>query len=104
MTRDEAVTKRKNKLISEACVTLDAIRAIAAHDVSNPLADPETLSNSVLIGVMDAPQLKNNPFGQGRIQTSIIDGACDSVDEKGCPLSEIRRLEHIFIKKKARAI
>jgi len=102
MTRDEAVTERKKKLISEATITLDAIRSLCANDSSDPLTDPETLSRSVLTGIMDAPQLKNNPFGQGKIQTSIIDGACETVDEKGYPLSETRRLEHIFSKRKAR--
>ena len=104
MTRDEAVIKRKNKLISEVTVTLDAIRSLCAHDSSDPLTDPETLSRSVLTGIMDAPQLKNNPFGQGKIHTSIIDGACEVVDEKGYPLSESRRLEHLFLNRKARTI
>jgi len=81
---------------------LDAIRSLCTNNSSDPLTDPETLSRSVLTGIMDAPQLKNNPFGQGKIQTSIIDGACETIDEKGYQLNEIRRLEHLFLKRKAR--
>lgn len=104
MTHDEAVVNRKNKLISEAAVTLEAIRSLAAQDINDPLNCPKTLSHAVLTGIMDAPQLKNNPFGQGKIQTSIIDGACEAVDENGHPLCEASRLEHLCAKGRVRTI
>jgi hypothetical protein len=40
---------------------------------------------------MDAPQLKNNPFGRGLARTRILRGACVAVDEKGIPLSPRER-------------
>lgn len=98
MTRDEAVAKRKNKLVAEAAVTLEAIRMLAAQDQYDPLTDPGTLSHAVSAGILDAPQLKNNPFAPGSIKTAIIDGACEAVDQNGAPFSEATRLEHLFSK------
>jgi len=101
MTKDEAVLKRKKQLISEASLTLEAIRSLSVDNTPEPFIDPEILANSVLTGILDAPQLKNNPFGQGKVQTLIIDGACEAIDEKGFLLSETRRLEQILSEKKA---
>ena len=66
MTLDPHVQARKEELIAEAQVTLDAIRALAGRGVTDPLADPATLTRAVTSGVLDAPHLRNNPFGRGR--------------------------------------
>lgn len=96
MTGDAMVQKRKETLISEARITLEAIRSLAGCDTKDPLTDPETLAKSVTVGIMDAPQLKNNPFAKGEIRTSIIDGACVAVDANGFPITEEKRIENIF--------
>jgi len=44
---------------------------------------------------MDAPHLKNNPFGLGFVQTRIINGACWAVDGDGYRLSEEARLANL---------
>lgn len=92
LTRDPAVQTRKEELIAEARVTLEAVRALAATGVADPWADAPTLARAVTAGVMDAPQLQNNPFGRGRIRTRIVNGMCLAVDEDGRPLSEKERL------------
>jgi hypothetical protein len=86
------VQERKSALIREARVTLDAIRQQAAGGVADPLVDPATLARAVKLGILDAPQLQNNPFGRGQIRTRIVGGACEAVDPAGRVISERERL------------
>jgi hypothetical protein len=60
--------------------------------VEDPWTDPPTLAKAVTSGLLDAPQLKNNPFAHGTIRTRIIEGMCIAVDEGGKPLTEKVRL------------
>jgi hypothetical protein len=92
MTRDPAVQGRKTALIAEAQVVLAAIRALAPSDVADPLADATTLARAVTTGILDAPQLRNNPYGLGQTRTRIVGGASVAVDPAGRPLSEADRL------------
>jgi len=81
MAVDPAVQRRKEELVREAQVTLEAIRALAGPDVADPLTDPVTLTRAVTTGVLDAPHLRNNPFARGQIVTCIDQrGACVAVD------------------------
>ena len=77
----------------EAEITLDAIYALAPPGVTDPLADPTTLARAVAAGILDAPQLRNNPFAPGRVETRVIDGACLAVDSAGRPLTEMQRID-----------
>jgi hypothetical protein len=93
MTADPKVQRRRDQLVAEAQLTLDAIRSLAPAGVDDPLADPAVLARAVATGILDAPQLKNNRFAPGRVQTRIVDGACLAVHPKtGKPLSEKERL------------
>lgn len=94
MTRDPLILRRKQQLISEAQLTLQAIRSLAPSSSRDPLSDPAVLAKAVTSGILDAPQLKNNPFGRGEIRTTIIAGACWAVNEKGEALFEADRLQH----------
>jgi hypothetical protein len=76
LTADPAVQTRRAELVSEARVTLDAMRTLAAPGVTDPLTDPDTLARAVTQGILDAPQLGSNPFGRGQVHTRIIKGAC----------------------------
>jgi hypothetical protein len=78
--------------VAETQVLLDAIRDLAQACTADPWADPVTLARSVTLGLMDAPQLRNNKFGQGRTRTRIVEGKSVAVDESGNPLSEKERL------------
>ncbi len=94
MTVDERVQKRKAELMSEANVTLDAIRSLAPSDFANALVDPAILARAVTTGVLDAPQLRANRFARGEIVTRIDErGACVAVNPStGKPLNEQERI------------
>ncbi len=92
MTADPAVQNRKQELLEETRITLAAILNLAAPGVADPWTDPATLAKAVTSGILDAPQLKNNPFGRGQIRTLIVNGMCLAVDPDGRPLSESDRL------------
>ena len=94
MTQDNHVTARVNELAREACSTLEAICSLAPKGVADPLTDAATLTRAIETGVLDAPQLKNNPYGRGQIATCIDErGTCIAVDPHTvAPLSESRRI------------
>ncbi len=94
MTADPAIQARKTELIAETRLTLDAIRGLAAPSVADPLADATTLAAAVEHGILDAPQLKGNPYARGTVVTRIDGrGACVAVDPAtGRILSEAERL------------
>ena len=69
-----------------------SLAALAAPEVADPFIDAATLTRAVTDGLLDAPQLRNNPFGRGAIRTRIIDGAHVVVDAKGNVVSERKRL------------
>lgn len=96
MTQSPEVQMRKAHLVSEARVLLNAIRDIAPPGVDDPWMDAATLAKSVTLGLMDAPQLRNNRFGRGQIQTRIVNGACEAVDGQGHPISEKVRIQSIL--------
>jgi len=100
MTACPAVRQRKEELFREAQVTLEAIRALAGPGVFDPLTDPVTLARAVTTGVLDAPHLRNNPFGCGQVVTRIDRrGACVAVDPAtGRELSERERIAALGIR------
>ncbi|MEA3440152.1 MAG: cobalamin-dependent protein [Chloroflexota bacterium] len=100
MIYDPAIQDRTAELIEEASFTLAAILSLADSGVKDPLIDPKTLTRAVERGVMDAPQLKNNPFSSGAI-TSRMDerGACISIDKNTAEkLSEGERIGGLGIR------
>lgn len=95
MTRDPEVLCRKDELVREAMVIVDAIRQLGSG-VADPLTDVEVLARAVEIGLLDAPQLKGNPHACGKVRTRPMNGAIVAVDEEGRPLSEAERVARIF--------
>ncbi|GAP17351.1 cobalamin B12-binding domain-containing protein [Levilinea saccharolytica] len=92
MRLDPKVQERAAFLADEAQVTLRAIQAAAMPGVSDAWTCPETLGRAVRMGILDAPQLRNNPFGRGRVVTRVVQGACVAVGDDGQPISEEVRL------------
>jgi len=92
MLSDPAVIERKNELIKETKVLLQAIKNIHQGREGDAFIDPQTLADSVAKGILDAPHLKNNPFACGEIRTRIIHGACEVVDQHQRKLTESQRL------------
>ena len=97
MTQDENIQKRVLELTQEAAVIINEIQRIASKGVADPLTDVGTLTQAVKIGILDAPQLKNNPFGRGIITSRIDDrGACNAVDSvTQNPISEKERISSL---------
>ncbi len=82
MTADPAVQQRKEELARGAQTMLNAIRALAEPEVSDPFTDPPTLARAVTLGILDAPHLRHNPFARGQVVTRIDSrGACVSADQ-----------------------
>jgi hypothetical protein len=96
MTADLAVRHRAEELADEAQVTLQAICSIATPGISDPLSDAATLAKAVTVGILDAPQLRNNLFGRGQVITRILNGACVAVDRSDRPVTEAKRLVPIL--------
>jgi methylmalonyl-CoA mutase cobalamin-binding subunit len=97
MTADPAIQVRVEELVSEAQVTIDAIRALASTDTKDPLIDPAVLTHSVSLGLLDAPHLRNNAFAVGRVVTRIDRrGACMAVEPRTDePISEAERISRM---------
>jgi methylmalonyl-CoA mutase cobalamin-binding subunit len=96
MTADPVIHQQSDDLVSEAQHTLEAIRQITPASVAEPYVDAAVLAKAVSMGVLDAPQLKNNPFARGLDITRIINGSSRSVDRNGRPLSETARLKELL--------
>jgi hypothetical protein len=96
LTLDKEVISRKNHLIKEAEVILNGIRSRFGSESDDPLSDPRSLVLAIESGILDAPQLKNNPIGLGRIRTMPVNGGYDAVDELGHILPERMRLQMLL--------
>jgi len=106
MLADPAIRQRAAEITAEAQITLQAVRNLAAEtgssadlpaltdDADRPLIDPKVLSLAVARGILDAPQLVNNPHARGQIRTSYdARGACIAVSpQSGEPLGEAERI------------
>jgi hypothetical protein len=95
MSADPKIQKRVQHLVSEAKITLAAIQALSAQPGLDTFLDAGCLARAVSLGIMDAPQLRNNPFARGEVRTQIIAGASETVDSHGKPLSEEKRLSKL---------
>lgn len=97
MTRDARVQERKEELLRETRVILNALKEIARPGVEDPWSDPHTLAKSVELGIMDAPHLRGNPAAYGMVVTRIVGGACRAVDPAtGRPIDEEERIGRIL--------
>jgi hypothetical protein len=100
MLRDARLQERSDELVSEARITIDAIRSIRRGRVLDPLTDPTTLATAVETGILDAPQLMNNPIARGVIRTRIEHGKCICVDQDGVILKEEERIRQLLAEKR----
>lgn len=92
MVIDDQIQARKEFLIKEAQMTLNVIRNQNAGKTTDAFIDVENLAQAVENGILDAPHLKGTKIGCGKIQTKIIAGKCEAVDEFGKALTEKERL------------
>lgn len=92
MTMDPRIGEHRAALVREAGVTLQAIRRLAPPGIEDPFIHPDTLARVVTSGILDAPQLRSNPYGLGQVNTLIVDGACMAIGPHGQPIPETGRL------------
>jgi hypothetical protein len=114
MAADPAIRERRATLVAETQHTLEAIRRLAEQDPDgadprgsdpdglDPLTDPATLAQAVTSGVLDAPHLRNNPYGRGEIAARDDgQGAWVAADpETGQPMREEERLARLDISRR----
>ena len=96
MTADPTVLDRTRELLSEAQITLQAVYEIAGNPMIDPYTDPPSLARAVQLGILDAPHLRNNRYGLGKIRTQVINGKCLTVNSDGMPITEMERLAAIL--------
>ncbi len=93
MLSDPAVQERKEELLSEANILLEAIRSLGDGQ-SDPLTDPEVIAQAIEIGLLDAPHLCGNPDAAGKLTTAPVDGAIRALNPKnGEVLTERERID-----------
>jgi len=89
-----AVAERRDELVADARLILEAVRELAGPAVEDPWTDPETLARAVEVGLLDAPHLAGNPAASGEVRTRLVSGRCLAVDPRtGEPLKEKERIE-----------
>jgi hypothetical protein len=81
LTVDSAVEERKNQLVAEAGVLIEALKALAPEE-EDPLTSPKVLAEAIRLGLLDAPHLKGNPYAAGMLETRAVKGAIVAVDPK----------------------
>ena len=93
ITGDEDIQKRKDELVREANLLLNAIKKLGDGKVPDPWIAPDVLAKAIKQGLLDAPNLKGNEFARGEVVTSIINGCCLALHPDTCqPISESERL------------
>lgn len=93
---DPIIIARKEQLIAEAGVILDALTTLGSN-VADPHSDPVTIATAIEKGILDAPHFRGNPFLKGDILTRNINGAWYAIDPAtGNAIDEKSRLEKIL--------
>ncbi len=79
---DNRIRERKEELLAEAAILIEAIKNMGSKASDDPLTDPHILAAAIKTGLLDAPHLKGNKEAAGRLTTKMIDGACYAYDFK----------------------
>jgi methylmalonyl-CoA mutase cobalamin-binding subunit len=93
---DKELLMRKNELVKEAQRLIATIRSLGDESSIDPLIEPVTYVRAIRKGVLDAPDLRNNPIAKGLLKTKMIDGMCMAINpDTGNPIDEVTRLRHL---------
>lgn len=71
VTHDPAIRNRKEQLIREANLIIDAIRNLGKEE---PLVTPTVLEKAVKTGILDAPHLSGSTVAKGNVVTVPVEG------------------------------
>jgi hypothetical protein len=97
LASDVKVQQRKQELLTEAHVLLNAIKKSGSDLSDDPWSDAKILALAIQKGLLDAPHFRGNPHLCGQITTQLIDGAWYAVDpETGKMLPEQDRIKKII--------
>lgn len=94
MTKDKNVIDRKDILINDANIIIESIKSLNPN-IEDPLTNPETLTEAVRIGILDAPHLQGSQIAKGQLKTRMVSGGLYAYDEKQKKI--IREKERINI-------
>ena len=96
MLSDPTVQERKEELITEANLLLDAIRSLGNGSL-DPLTDPQVIVHALKLGLLDAPHLCGSPDAAGKLATAPVDGAIRALDpDTGKILTEEERIARLL--------
>ena len=96
--QDRDILRRKEELVREAKILIRAIKSLDEGNSLLPLTNPDVYVKAVKMGVLDAPDLRNNSIAKGILKTRMIDGACLSINpDSGEPIDETQRLEFLCL-------
>jgi len=94
---ENIVEKRKEHLMSEAAVILEAIKSLGAGN-EDPLSSPDVIAGAIELGILDTPHFKGSDRFKGKILTACLDGGWDAVSPAtGKALYEKERLESLGV-------
>jgi len=71
VTRDPVIIERKEQLVREANLIIEAIRNLGKED---SLTDPTVLEKAVRTGILDAPHLSGSIVAKGNVVTIPVEG------------------------------
>jgi hypothetical protein len=98
LTVSKKVQDRKNELIDEAHVLLEALWRRGESKSEDPWSDPEIIAGAIRSGILDTPHFKGNEYLCGNIVTSLIDGSWHAIDPStGSKIDERTRLGRLIL-------
>jgi hypothetical protein len=80
MGLDPGVKNRKEDLLAEADVLLQALKEFGSRVSGDPWTDAGVLARAIKEGLLDTPHFRGNPHLCGKISTRLIDGGWQAVD------------------------
>lgn len=90
------IEQRRQELLAEARLILEAVPRYAPAGVDDALADARTLAACIRAGLLDAPHLQPSAHCRGDLRTRMVGGACVAWDEaENGPLSESERIARL---------
>lgn len=97
MKNDAMVKNRREELLEEAAVLLEALNTFGINVSEDPHGDANVIAKAIKYGLLDAPHFRGNVHLCGEITTSLIEGAWYAVEENsGRIIKEKERTDKIL--------
>ncbi|MFB3850344.1 MAG: cobalamin B12-binding domain-containing protein [Acidobacteriota bacterium] len=97
LEKDSFIRSRKNHLIKEATIIIEAIKSLGKR-FSDPLTAPSNIENAIRVGILDTPHFAGLKGLKGEIVTACVNGGWEAI----CPktrnvLSERERIRNLGV-------